>query len=304
MKKTIFVLAMLAYFSIKCQAQTVTDYDGNVYNTVTIGTQVWLVENLKVTHYNNGDPIPNVTGNTEWFNLTTGAYCDYSNVPANSTTYGRIFNSYVVDDSRGLCPTNWHVPTNAEWSTLTTFLGGLSIAGGKLKEAGTTHWNSPNTDATNESGFTALPGGGRGDYGSFIGIGQYGTWYSSTEANPGFFWHRGMSYTSGEVTDGYGAGMYGFSVRCIYDFPTQINQIKDHERLEIYPNPARDRINITCDDKHILKMQVFNMIGVCILQGDLNNTTNTFDLSVLSKGVYMVRISCSNWTIQQKLIKE
>jgi uncharacterized protein (TIGR02145 family) len=304
MRIKIFPIIMLAIFSFKCLAQTITDVDGNVYNTITIGTQVWLVENLKVTHYNNGDPIPNVTGNTEWFNLTTGAYCDYNNIPDSSTTYGRIYNWYAVDDSRGLCPQSWHVPANTEWTKLTTFLGGESIAGGKLKEAGTLHWNAPNTGATNESGFTALPAGGRGDNGQFFGIDQYSTWYSSTEVTGGHSWHRGVSYTSNEVTSGNGPGMYGFSVRCIYDFPTQINERKDQDRLIIYPNPATDRINITCDDKHILKIQIFKMIGACILQGDLNNTTNSFDLSVLSKGVYIVRISGSNWAIQQKLIKE
>ena len=304
MKKTILLLACFSFLNVKNNAQTVTDYDGNVYNTVTIGSQVWFVENLKVTHYNNGDSVPNVTDNMTWFNLTTGAYCDYNNIPDSSTTYGRIYNWYAVDDSRSLCPQNWHVPTNAEWTKLSTFLGGESIAGGKLKEDGTVHWNAPNTGATNESGFTALPGSGRGDNGQFTGIGKYSTWYSSTEVSGDYSWHRDMSYTSTEVISAIGPGMYGFSVRCIRDFPTQINQMKDHERLEIYPNPARDRINITCDDKHILKMQVFNMIGGCILQGDLNNTTNSFDLSVLSKGVYMVRISGSNWIVQQKLIKE
>jgi len=263
-----------------------------------------MVENLKVVHYNNSDPIPNITENLAWFNLTTGAYCDYNNIPDSSTTYGRIYNWYAVDDSRGLCPQNWHVPTNAEWTKLTTFLGGESIAGGKLKEAGTMHWNAPNTGATNESGFTALPGSGRGDNGQFTGIGKYSTWYSSTEVNGGYSWHRDMSYTSTEVISAYGPGMYGFSVRCIRDFPTEANEIEEQEKLIIYPNPATDRLNITCDDNHILKMQIFNMIGVCLLQGDLNSSINSLDLSDLSKGVYVLRISCSSWTIQQKLIKE
>ena len=304
MRTKFFVFAVLVIFSIICHAQTVTDIDGNVYNTVTIGTQVWLVENLKVTHYNNGDPIPNVTDDTEWFNLTTGAYCDYNNIPDSSTTYGRIYNWYAVDDSRSLCPQSWHVPTNAEWTKLTTFLGGASIAGGKLKEAGTLHWNAPNTGATNESGFTALPGSGRGDNGQFIGIGQYSTWYSSTEVNGGYSWHRGMSYTSSEVTDGYGPGMYGFSVRCIRDFPTQINEMKDHERLEIYPNPASERIYMTSDDRKMLKIKVFNIIGECILQTELADQMNGIDVSSLSKGVYIIHFTGSNWTVRRKLIKE
>jgi uncharacterized protein (TIGR02145 family) len=142
------------------ETNTVTDIDGNIYHTVTIGTQVWMVENLKTTKYRNGDPIPNVTGNA-WAALTTGAYCWYNNDAATyKATYGALYNWYAVADSRNIAPTGWHVPTDAEWTTLTTFLGGESVAGGKLKETGTNHWTSPNTGATNETGFTALPGGG------------------------------------------------------------------------------------------------------------------------------------------------
>lgn len=139
---------------------TVTDYDGNVYQTVLIGDQCWMMENLKVTHYRNGDPIPHVTDGVTWGNLTSGAYCNYNNDEGNVATYGRLYNWYAVDDSRNIAPAGWHVPSDAEWQTLVDYLGGDAVAGGKMKEAGTTHWASPNTGATNESGFTALPGGG------------------------------------------------------------------------------------------------------------------------------------------------
>ena len=134
---------------------SLTDIDGNDYKTVTIGTQVWMVENLKTTKYNDGTAIPNITDNTSWAALTTGAYCDNINTPSISTTYGRLYNWYAVDNNAGtkvasnggknVCPTGWHVPSDAEWTTLTTYLGGESVAGGKLKETGTTHWQSPNT---------------------------------------------------------------------------------------------------------------------------------------------------------------
>lgn len=199
------------------QPQTVTDIDGNVYSTVTIGTQVWMVENLKVTHYRNGDPIPNVADSTVWVGLATGAYSDYNNTPGNSTTYGRIYNWHAVGDSRNIAPLGWHVPTDAEWTTLTTTLGGTGVAGGRLKEAGTTHWSSPNTGATNETGFAAIPGGSRADDGAFYSIGEFGTWLSSTQSDADFAWHRGMGYTSGSVSRGYGPKWYGFSVRCVRD---------------------------------------------------------------------------------------
>jgi uncharacterized protein (TIGR02145 family) len=196
---------------------TVTDIDGNVYYTVTIGTQVWMVENLKTTKYRNGEAIPNVTDATSWNNLTTGAYCNYDNNSGNSTTFGRLYNWYAVNDSRNIAPYGWHVPTDAECTTLTTYLGGESVAGGKLKEAGTSHWISPNTGATNETGFTALPGGYRYNYGAFYGIGYNGYWWSSTEDDTLNAWYRYMYYADGHVIRSNISKISGFSVRCVRD---------------------------------------------------------------------------------------
>jgi uncharacterized protein (TIGR02145 family) len=151
----------------------VTDGDGNVYNTVTIGTQIWMKGNLKTMKFNYGTSIPNVTDNTTWAGLTSAAYCWYNNDAATyKTTYGALYNWYAVDvasnDGKNVCPAGWHIPSDAEWTTLTDYLGGASVAGSKLKETGTTHWLSPNTGATNESGFTALPGGGHSRNGNII----------------------------------------------------------------------------------------------------------------------------------------
>jgi uncharacterized protein (TIGR02145 family) len=151
---------------------TITDKDGNVYTSVTIGTQVWMVENLKTTKYNYGTEIPNVTDNTEWSNLTTPAYCWYDNDITKKTPFGALYNFYAVNTGT-LCPTGWHVPSNTEWTTLFNYAGGLAVAGGKLKETGTTHWNAPNTGATDEYGFKYLPGGLRDSYGSIYSLGGY-----------------------------------------------------------------------------------------------------------------------------------
>ena len=195
---------------------TVTDIDGNVYHTVTIGTQVWMVENLKTTKYRDGTSIPNVTGNTAWDNLTTGAYSDYGNTPSNSDTYGRLYNWYAVTDVRNICPTGWHVPTDAEWTTLTTYLGGESVAGGKLKETGTTHWNSPNL-ATNQTGFTALPSGYRLNHGTFYDIGNQGYWWSSSAHSTPYAWYRNMHFNHIYVYRSHGNKPTGFPVRCLKD---------------------------------------------------------------------------------------
>jgi uncharacterized protein (TIGR02145 family) len=203
---------------------TVTDIDGNVYKTVTIGAQCWMAENLKTTKYRNGDPVPNVTDNTAWAALTTGAYAWFNNDGAYKASYGALYNWYSVADSRNVCPTGWHVASDEEWTTLTTFLGGESVAGGPLKETCFAHWISPNTGATNSTGFTALPGGYRDSNGSFSSIGWGGHWWGSTEKNPFMAWDR---YFRTDVTDidRYSEGfnkLLGFSVRCLKGEPVII----------------------------------------------------------------------------------
>jgi uncharacterized protein (TIGR02145 family) len=207
---------------------TITDIDGNVYLTIKIGNQWWMMENLKVTHYRNGDPIPNVTDAGTWSGLTTGAYCEYNNDPGNVATYGRLYNWYAVDDSRNITPEGWHVPTDAEWKQLEMYLG-MSQAeadgtgwrgtdeGGKLKEAGTTHWSSPNTGATNESGFTALPGGYRYGVGNFYDMGDYAYFWSSTEYGSYYAWYRSLSFNNSRVYRYRTNKQGGFSLRCVRD---------------------------------------------------------------------------------------
>ena len=201
-----------------CGKYSVTDVDGNSYATVQIGTQCWTQSNLWVSKYRNGDNITNITDNTQWSQTntsSTGAWCNYSNTASNGTTYGKLYNWYAVNDSRGLCPTGWHVPTDAEWTTLTTFLGGTSVAGGAMKS--TTGWNAPNTGATNSSGFIGLPGGSRGfDYG-FGGLGNRAYLWSSSNSGSGYAWGRGLYYLNGGVNrNGYDS-RNGFSVRCVRD---------------------------------------------------------------------------------------
>ena len=185
-----------------------------------IGNQIWTTKNLDVATYRNGDAIPQVQDAAAWNILTTGAWCYYENNSANGTTYGKLYNWYAVNDSRGLAPTGYHIPTSAEWSTLTTYLGGMQIAGGKMKESGTSHWISPNTDATNSSGFTGLPGGYRNESsGIFGGIGTIGWWWTSGGVGNNKAWDVKLRNDEGEVS-GYGNGApirFGMSVRCIKD---------------------------------------------------------------------------------------
>ncbi|MEI6822948.1 MAG: fibrobacter succinogenes major paralogous domain-containing protein [Bacteroidota bacterium] len=195
----------------------VYDIDMNKYDTVHIGTQVWIEQNLKTTHYRNGDSIPNVTDNTAWATLLTGAYCNYNNDTNITFTYGRLYNFYTIADSRNLCPIGWHVPSDAEWTSLTTYLGGLSVAGGKLKEAGTLHWYSPNTSATNETGFTAIPIGDRYYTGLYNDFSFVVCWWSSTMSSTTNALNRGIRYDSSNVYSVSNNMGCGFSVRCLKD---------------------------------------------------------------------------------------
>lgn len=192
----------------------VTDIDGNVYHTVTIGTQTWMLENLKVTHYRNGDPITHFTNSAQWQNLTTGAYINYDNNGLNGDAYGRLYNWYAVFDGPLLAPAGWHIPSKAEWQTLIDYLGGPLVAGAKLKEAGTAHWAAPNATATNESGFTALPAGNCWTDFFFLGTACY--FWSSTENTSAWSYKllindNDLAFISASEKSS------GLSVRCIKD---------------------------------------------------------------------------------------
>ena len=173
------------------------DIDGNVYSTVVIGTQTWMAENLKVTKYRNGDNITHITTNSDWPNDTDGAYGDYNNNPTNSDTYGRLYNWYAVDNSSGLCPEGWHVPTSEEYNALKTHLG--TNAGQKMKEAGTEHWDSTTTGTdSNSSGFTALPAGRRHyNSGAFQNLVKFNyLWVSSSTGTYSTYWKLKSDYTT------------------------------------------------------------------------------------------------------------
>lgn len=205
-------------FTIHSTEETVTDIDGHEYSTVTICDQVWMAENLKVTHYRNGDPIPKATDGTEWSTLTTGAYCNYNNDDGNADIYGSLYNWHAVNDFRGLAPEGWHVPSDAEWQTLIDCLGGSAIAGGKMKEIGTEHWAGPNEGSTNESGFTALPGGFRlhpSDY--FYGLTYWADFWSFTEYDTEKAYYRAIFCNSLNVSRDCYTKQHGFSIRCVKD---------------------------------------------------------------------------------------
>jgi uncharacterized protein (TIGR02145 family) len=226
----VYVDLLEAKLEAKLEAsESVMDIDNNRYDIIRIGTQTWMAENLKTTKYNDGTDIPLITDKTAWGEASTNkatAYCWYDTTGTNyakySPTYGALYNWYAIDPltngNKNVCPVGWHVPTDGEWTTLTTWLGGESVAGGKMKEAGLAHWDSPNTGATNESGFAGLPGGYRNGSGVFSFIGNFGYWWSSTESPTADAWNRYLNYFNVLF---YKSSIFnkgsGFSVRCLRD---------------------------------------------------------------------------------------
>jgi uncharacterized protein (TIGR02145 family) len=195
---------------------TVKDQEGNIYKTVKIGNQTWMAENLKTTKYNDGSQIPLVTDKNAWIILSAPAYCWYDNDTSYKNLYGALYNRYAVNTGK-LCPAGWHVSTDAEWTELVEFLGGKDNAASKLKEPGITHWTGPDSGATNESGFTALPGGTRYTNGIFFTQKDIGYWWTFTSETVLNGWYRSMYYSNSTVDKNFHDSTDGFSVRCVKD---------------------------------------------------------------------------------------
>jgi len=205
--------------------EIVSDIDGNTYSTVKIGNQLWMGENLKVTHFRNGEAIPQITDNVLWCSAENAAYCYYNNDSANRNRYGALYNLYVVNDSRNIAPEGWHIPSFAEIEELMAFLGGELVAGGKLKKSGSDEWLYPNILATNKSGFTALPGGYRftnsasaeNTGGTFHTLGSNGYWWTSTQSFELYTWSARLHFGFANVDREMRNKTFGFSIRCIKD---------------------------------------------------------------------------------------
>ncbi|MBK7211955.1 MAG: fibrobacter succinogenes major paralogous domain-containing protein [Bacteroidales bacterium] len=202
---------------IKTPTGSFKDIDGNVYKTVQIGDQVWMAENLKVAHYRNGDPIEYFSGGENWTNCKTGACCNYNNHPGNDVTFGKLYNGLAVADSRNIAPEGWHIPSTEEWETLINYAGGYSLAGGKLKAVDHISWIKPNVGATDEFGFSGLPGGYCTFFSFFYEEYYSGLWWSSTISKENFLDGFLVSNNSERIMHSNWYDKYGLSVRCVKD---------------------------------------------------------------------------------------
>lgn len=300
--KNYLLLFVVVVLTIQTNAQTVTDIDGNMYETVTIGSQVWMKENLRTTHYRNGEVIPIDTSSIGWIGQTTGAYCNYDNDSSNVAIYGRLYNGYVVTDPREVSPIGWHVPTDTEWTTLVTYLGGVQVAGGKMKSTGTTIWMAPNTGATNISGFSSLPGGQR-DFKQGAAFGSLklgGNWWSKTTFSTSDCWARSIGNGTAEIYNWHHPMRYGFSIRCLKDGASSTNSYNCPSDKVTYPTIVKDKLYMNYTSLRT-SGEIMDMQGKRVLE--IVNGATQIDLSNLIKGVYLVKVVHSGTIIVEKLIK-
>jgi uncharacterized protein (TIGR02145 family) len=313
---------------IRVQAQTVTDIDGNVYNTVTIGTQVWMKENLKTTKYTDGTAIPNVTDNSAWAALTTPGYCWYNNdAAAYKATYGVLYNWYSLDATsnggKNVCPAGWHVPTDTEWTTMENYL----IANGYNYDGTTTGnkyakalasasgWSSyseagtvGNTDypaKRNATGFTALPGGYRYDFDTFINIGSYGSWWSSSEVFSTYAWSRYI-FCGSEIVwriSFYGKSC-GFSVRCLRDLLATDIANPSTSIIEIYPNPVSGILTIDYKSENFETVSILNSHGALLQKVKSISPMQQIDFSKFEPGLYFLEFTKATGEVKRlKVVK-
>ena len=283
MKTTLLIISVFLSASLfgQNQGEGVNDIDGNSYETVIIGNQEWMAENLRTTSYSNGDPILNLIG-SGWQNLTSGAWTHYNDDNQFDIPYGKLYSWYTVSDSRDVCPSGWHVPKDSEWNQLVinidpaadTTSDYLNDAGGAMKSMGNLQaanglWMYPNTGATNTSGFSGLPGGSI-DYGFFFSFSEDGYWWSTTEYQNVYALYRGLHYGNDSFVRYDAEKASGLSIRCVKGLATSIDENKPNN-LTVHPNPTSDQITIDIEGYDgPVNLEVYDLQGRL-----LETTTNT-----------------------------
>jgi len=302
--KAKIIILVIIYSTLLHAQGTVTDYDGNVYNTVVIGNQTWIKENLKSLHYSDGTSIPDVVA--------------YNNNDSLANIYGLLYSWYVaMHDSteegvQGVCPCGWHIPSNAEWTRLENYLGGSSIAGGKMKETGTEHWNSPNTGATNSSGFTALPAGEFYDQ-VFQFMNDYALIWSSTEVSATVARERFLAYNNNASLTYDWNKSAKYPIRCIKNSVTNIENesigIKGFELFQNHPNPFNPstKISFQLPSQSSVTLKVYDVLGneISTLVSEEKPSGNyeiEFYANKLVAGLYFYQLKTENYIETKKMV--
>ena len=296
MKTVIYIALTIILFAGRpvYSQSTVTDWDGNVYPTVTIGEQVWMKANLKAVHYSDG------------YGVFTAK--SYNNSDSLSNLYGRLYDwNSVMRDSKvervqGVCPTGWHVPSDEDWADLEVELGGPHTAGGKMKSTAANHWTAPNSGATNSSGFSGLPGGEmNGVYSSFF-LHEYAFFWSSTETSSTLAIHRLLSYDNAELQTYTWEKDWLFSVRCVRDAPAGINDPSGDMNLRLN-NPVRDELVLSGDLKlRRAKIEIYNLFGQVLYSAEKFTLPFRHDVSNFPGGVYSLVVWVDGDRMTEKFI--
>jgi uncharacterized protein (TIGR02145 family) len=299
------LFAAIFIFKHQSCSQSVTDYDGNVYPAIAIGTQVWMQKNLKTTHYSNGQPIPTTllpaqvdsTSKYQW------TYNDDSNMV---NIYGRLYSWFSLVCNNNVCPAGWHVPQDTEWLSLGNFLGGDSVAGGKMKEPGIQNWLFTDSTADNSSLFTALPSGFRGNPSGYGNKGLSGLFWSSTPWGSAAF-QRAICYIlhagNSILEESVAVANCGLSVRCLRDAPLGTGELILEEGIQLFPNPANNILFLAFDKEETRTVNIYDLSGALVLQMTMKSKTETLDIHALSQGSYLIKIAGKDTFIQRKLIK-
>ena len=303
MKIKILTLSYLFISTISIYAQTVTDVDGNTYNTISIGNQTWLTENLKVTKYNDQVPISLVLDDASWSTQTEPAYCYYEGDIANASIYGNLYNWHVVNNAKNVCPSGYYVPSIADWEELITFVGGNAVAGGKLKEMGLEHWLDPNTGADNSSSFTLLPSGWRANNNGFYENLSYMAFvWSSTSVDAQSSSIILVGYDSPACYTSESHILTGLPIRCLKDETVSLNENLNQQPMIVYPNPAKNIITIESNQN--FEIEIFSIEGQKIKSFKLMNNKTDIDVLDLASGVYIVNALTDKGIVTHKFIKE
>ncbi len=313
MKSILLYIFLTGLVILDGQSQsTVKDIDSNAYKTVKIGTQLWLSENLKTLHYNNGDLITNIKDNAIWSMEMEGARCYLDNDSVkNASVFGALYNWFAVSDPRRICPVGWHVPSNEDWNLLEIFLDNTvdtssqsdrgTIIGELLKDTSRYFWK--NGKGSNNSGFSALPGGFRYADGNHPQIYNYGFWWATNGDAFQQALRRSLSDESNTINSGFRPTRNAYSVRCISDIKLlSVKEMTAQRQVKIYPNPTNGAFQIDGLSQENITLYFYNILGECIKQIDVCNSSH-FDISELPKGLYFIKIVGMNWSLNEKLIK-